>query len=219
MTVLCLTGWQQPADALTSIAPDALHFDYASYTDVGAMFAALPRAPKLAIGWSLGGQLLARAAAEGYCRPQAVLLLGAPFQWLADEHFKEGFPQEMAGGVREDYRREPEAMLKRLNGLVALGDAHEKQITRTLNRGVRLWENGMYWLNELTQFSCRSLDFSAFPRAIIVHGMKDKVIYPVNAEAYAKALPQCELMLWPECAHAPHLHDSDVLRSLIAAHV
>ena len=47
MSLLYLTGWQQPADALSILAPDAQHFDYAAYDNVEDMFAALPKTPRL----------------------------------------------------------------------------------------------------------------------------------------------------------------------------
>jgi pimeloyl-ACP methyl ester carboxylesterase len=218
MSVLCLTGWQQPADALASIAPDALHFDYSTYDSVDAVFAALPRAPRLAVGWSLGGQLLVRAIAMGHIRPQALILLGAPFQWVEDANFS-GVSKAMAGDARANYAAQPQAMLKNLNALVALGDAHEKSILRSLNASLSLWKRGPFWLDELTRTSCRELNFSGFPPTVIIHGAKDKVIYPHNAHAFKELLPQAELQLWPECAHAPQLHDAAAFRELVLHYV
>jgi pimeloyl-[acyl-carrier protein] methyl ester esterase len=219
MTILCLSGWQQPANALSPLMPDAVHFDYSAYDNMRKMLAALPRAPHLAVGWSLGGQLLVRAIAEGYTKPEHLVLLAAPFQWVADAEFTQGIPLGAVEEVRGNYINDPEAMLKNLHALIALGDVKEKQIIRSLNAMLRLWENGMYWLDKLTYASCRRFDFSAFPPTTIVHGLKDKVIHPVNAEAYAEALPQAELQLWPECAHAPHLHDINALSDIVSRHV
>ncbi len=219
MTLLCLTGWQQPPDALAELAPNAVHFDYSAYSNADAMFAALPRTADLAIGWSLGGQLLVRAVAGGYLKPKALLLLGAPFQWVAGEGIAKGIPVEAVAEVRDNYQRDPKAMLKNLNALIALGDRDEKSIVRTLNAVLSVWDNGLYWLDELTKTSCSALNFSAFPPTVIVHGDKDKVIHPVNADAYMAALPKAELMKWPDCAHAPHLHDMHALQTLVSKYV
>jgi len=48
-----MTGWQQRKDALADAIPGALHFEYAGYENVEAMFLALPHAPDVAVGWSL----------------------------------------------------------------------------------------------------------------------------------------------------------------------
>jgi pimeloyl-[acyl-carrier protein] methyl ester esterase len=219
MSDLCLTGWQQPHDALAELVPDALHFNYAGYDNMRNMFAALPREPRLAVGWSLGGQLLARAISDGYVKPKRLILLGAPFQWVADADCPQGFPAAAVEGVRGNYIDKPEMMLKNLNGLVALGDVHERRIIKQLNRTLQVWPNGMYWLDKLTNASCRKFDFSVFPPTIIIHGMQDKVIHPWNAKAFAEAMPKAELLLWPECAHAPQLHDLPALQEIVKRHV
>lgn len=218
MSVLCLTGWQQPADALANIAPDATHFDYAAYDNAEAMFAALPKAPGLAIGWSLGGQVLVRAVAGGHIKPGHLVLLGAAFQWIADADFTLGVPREVADEVRENYRRDARAMLGGFHALIALGDTHEKDIARGLDTTVRVWKNGAFWLEELARTSCRTLDFGNFPPTTIVHGLKDKVITAMSATAYARRIAQSQLHVWPLCAHAPHLHDPQTLRHLVTAY-
>jgi len=219
MTVLCLTGWQQPANALANIVPDAVHFDYGAYDNVKNMFEALPKAPRLAIGWSLGGQLLVRAIAGGHIKPASLMLLGVPFQWVADAQFTEGVPAEAVSDIKANYARDPQAMLKNFNALIALNDKHEKQILRVLNKSVRVWPNGMYWRDELARTSCVAFNFSDFPPTTIIHGTEDKVIRPINAKAFAERLPQAELLLWPHCAHAPHLHDAPALTQIVNRYV
>ncbi len=218
-SVLCMTGWQQPADSLSDIAPDAVHFDYAAYDNVETMFAALPRAPRVAVGWSLGGQLLVRAIAGGHIWPGALILLGAPFQWVADAHFTHGVPQVVADEVQYNYARDPESMLAGFHTLIAHGDTQEKSIIRALNKIRQVWKNGAFWLGELAQASCCDLNFSVFPRTVLVHGLSDKVIPPANAKMYAERLPASELMEWLGCAHAPHLHNPQSLRERIRTYV
>ena len=150
MNILCLTGWQQETDALFKIAPDALHFDYGAYKrPAGAKcFKALPATPDLAIGWSLGGQLLVRAIAGGYIKPGKLLLLGAPFQSVADAHFPEGMSEADFRAIKNSYRKNPQAMLVQFQSLVGVGVIP------------KLWEHGFFWLEELGNSGCHSLDFS-----------------------------------------------------------
>jgi len=220
MSTLCLTGWQQPADALSAIAPDdAEHFDYSAYNNADAMFKALPPTPQLAIGWSLGGQLLMRAISGGHVKPKMLILLAVPYQWVASSKFPGGFPKATVNEVRKKYRNDPVLMLKSLNALIALGDLRERQITRTLNDGLAIWPNGAFWLEELISGSCDPLDFSAFPPALIIHGLNDKVIRIANAQAISARMPQAESLLWPRCAHAPHLHDAEALLDIVSEYV
>jgi pimeloyl-ACP methyl ester carboxylesterase len=219
MSILCMTGWQQPADSLANIAPGATHFDYGDYDNTDEMFGALPKSLRIAIGWSLGGQLLVRAIAAGHVKPERLLLLGAPFQWVADAHFTHGVPQAVAGDVEKNYRTGAKAMLAGFHTLIALGDTHEKQIISTLDATTQVWENGAFWLGELARASCFELDFSGFPPTTIVHGLKDKVITAMSATAFARRIAGSELHIWPLSAHAPHLHDPDILRQMVSAYV
>jgi pimeloyl-ACP methyl ester carboxylesterase len=138
---------------------------------------------------------------------------------VADAHFAHGVPQAVADEVSENYSRGANAMLGGFHTLIALGDAHEKDIVRALDATLRVWKRGAFWLHELARASCRTLDFSGFPPTTIVHGLKDKVITPASAVAYARSIAQSELHVWPLCAHAPHLHDPQTLSDLVSAYV
>jgi pimeloyl-[acyl-carrier protein] methyl ester esterase len=220
LNVLCLTGWQQRKDELAAITPpDTVHFDYAAYDNAEAMFAALPRKPKVAIGWSLGGQLLVRAVAGGHIQPELLLLLSAPFQCVADAEFPRGMPAPGLKEFRDNYRKHPQETVTQFNALIGLGDSRTARVIRALNKQPEIWNNGLFWLNELAKSSCYSINFSAFPETIIVHGENDKVIDVASANAFAKQLPRAKCILWAQCGHAPHLHNPDSLRTLLSTYV
>jgi pimeloyl-ACP methyl ester carboxylesterase len=220
MTTLCLTGWQQPADALSVIAPDkTIHFNYAAYSDVNAAIKAMSPTPRLAIGWSLGGQVLARAVAGGHVRPQTLILLGASYQFLADTAFTHGMQKADFASVVNSYTQDPIEMLKGFHMFVGAGDKHSTRIARALNQPITVWKHGLFWLEELGRFSCNTLDFSSFPATIIIHGINDKVVSPAQAEMFAKHIPSSQLTLLEDCAHAPHLHDTAALKTLVDRYV
>lgn len=220
MKVLCLTGWQQPADALSVIAPeDTIHFKYDVYVDVNTAINTMPLTPDTAIGWSLGGQLLVRAVASGHVRPKKIILLGAAFQFLNSDNYQNGIPTADFTNVVQGYKNKPEDMLRGFHVMVGSGDSQSVRITRTLNTSLVLWKNGLFWLEELGRFSCTSLNFSNFPETIIVHGKNDKVTSPKQAEDFKHLIPHAQLRLLDDCAHAPHLHDSQSLKQLIFSHV
>lgn len=220
MSTLCLTGWQQPTDALAAIAPaEAIHFNYDAYTDIPSLLSALPTAPELAIGWSLGAQVLVRAVAGGYVRPRRLVLLSASYQFCSDELFPSGpSPQEYAV-VAQQYHNAPALMLRGFRGLIASGDTQEKTILRTLNAACPLWQHGLFWLEELGRYSCAPLDMSNMPPTLLLHGKNDKVASPAQSEMLASRIPSSQLVIWDDCAHAPHLHNASALRELIQRHV
>ncbi len=220
MTTLCLTGWQQPADALSCIAPDtATHIDYSHHNNVEALLTTLPRSPRVAIGWSLGGQILVRAVAGGYVRPQTVILLGASFQFLSDANFTQGMPASEYPSIIAGYANAPTEMLTGFNALVGAGDQHSASIARTLNQNIIVWPQGKFWLEELGRFSCSTLNFADFPRTIIIHGLNDKVASVGQAKAFATHIASSELQLLENCAHAPHMHDTAALKALVERYV
>ena len=197
MTILCLTGWQQKPDALTQIAPDAIHLEYDLYKNTKELFANLPKNIDTAIGWSLGGQLLVRAVAGGYIAPQKLILLAAPFELgMSEGEFRE---------FRNNYIKYPKETVYQFNSLVGLGSPKSPRIICTLNEEMKLWNNGLFWLDELGSFSCNSLDFYNFPATKIIHGECDKVINVANAHKFMEKLPNAKLVLIPNCGHTPHL--------------
>ncbi len=212
MSILCLTGWQQEPDALAGIAPHAAHFSYAAYADCAEMFSALPQAADLAIGWSLGGQLLVRAVAGGYIRPKKLLLLAAPFQCVSDGYFSYGTPAEDFLQVREGYVENQSAMMAQFQALVGFGDT---KIIRALSQNAEIWPNGLYWLDELGNHTCRKLDFANFPETVIVHGTGDKVIHPENASKFIEYIDHSKIFLLPGLSHALPLQAPDVIRNII----
>lgn len=219
MNIVCLTGWQQKRDALANIAPDAMHFDYASYGNVRDMYVDLPHEVDLAIGWSLGGQVLVRAVATGRIKTKRVLLLATAYQFLTDEYFPHGMALNDFNKIKNDYASNPEKMLAQFQALLAVGDKHQTLIARTLSENNGIWQNGQYWLNELSHATFANLKIADFPETMIVHGKNDKIISFHNAERLAEHLPKSRLYSLDECGHAPHMHASDYLINLINSYV
>jgi pimeloyl-ACP methyl ester carboxylesterase len=182
------------------------------------MFNVLPDAPDLAIGWSLGGQLLVKAIALGHTRPKKLVLLGAPFQCISDDQFAHGISPTDFQSVRNNYRRNPEAMLAEFQVLIAAADKNQKQIAKVLSRTITRWPNGLFWLDTLGKTTCHNLDFSAFPETLIIHGQNDRVIHPASAEEFSRHLPAAKLFLLPDSGHALHLCNTDYLIQLIEKH-
>lgn len=210
--MLCLTGWQQKSDALAVIVPNALHFNYAAYDNADAMFRALPQEAELAVGWSLGGQLLVRAIAGGFLKAEKLILLSVPFQCVADEYFSHAMSAADFKNIRASYAGDPCMMVAQFQAIAGFGD---KKVIRELSHGITIWDNGLFWLEELGRITCRWFDFSLLPETVIVHGTGDKVIDAAQAKEFAARIASTQCVLLPEMSHALHLQAPEQLRELV----
>jgi pimeloyl-ACP methyl ester carboxylesterase len=216
MNILTLSGWGQPADALKEVAPNAKHMAYGQYQSVDGFFTSLTGADVL-IGWSLGGQLAVRAVAEKVCSPKLLVLLAAPYQFVASPEFFGAMPPELFREFCDNYYADPYGTMHRFCGIIAKGDTQEREITQALRADLighdaAQWK---HWLEELGRFSCRTIDFSHFPMTVLVQGDQDAVVRPLHAEAFEKSMSNAELFLLKGCGHAPHIHDSEMVKNII----
>lgn len=219
MSTLALSGWGQPADALAPVCPaDTVFFDYAAHPSVDACMAELGKCrADVAVGWSLGGQVLVRAVAAGIFKPKRLVLIAAPFQCAADAFFPLATPPAMLAASRAGFIANADAMLKQFSMFLALGDVKQQEVVRQLlgHAAPVAGENWLFWFDELVRFSCRSLDFSQFPPTDIIHGREDAVIRMAQGEAFQKAIPHAQMHVMAGCGHVPHWHDASFVRRVI----
>lgn len=223
MRILTLSGWGQPHDALAAIAPDATHVDYAQYPAIEealAHIAEVAQGHDAVIGWSLGGQLAARAIGIGMSRPRKLTLIATPFKLVHD-----GKNGSMGRGThekfRDNYAANPDRTLRKAYELIAHGDSRAAEVRGYLSRHDRqsvLSNDWLSWFDRLKDLSAENLDFSLFPPTLLVHGENDAVAGAAQAERFAAALPKATLALWKGCGHAPHWHDPAALAALIKEH-
>lgn len=220
MTMLTLSGWAQPADALNAaLGLDAATFDYSDYPSPEASFAGLkPFADsEHVIGWSTGGYLAVRAIAAGVLRPQKLTLIAAPYQFVSSDDFKHGMDPITYQQFYESYAKDPFRTRQRFHALTAKGDAESKRIASALTHhsdvdNISRW---LPWLEALNGSSLRSVNMANIPATRIIHGANDHVVSFAQGQALHTALPNATLERWEETGHAPHLRDKErVLRNL-----
>ncbi len=222
--ILTLSGWGQPHDALALIAPDATHFDYSHFANVDDALAAIAEEAKnhdAVIGWSLGGQLATRAIAAGLMRPEKLVLIGVPFQFVKNETLALGMPQDQFQKFRDNYAKNPMRTIHKSWELVAMGDKNLDTVKANLekfDKEAMLTKNWLHWLDNLNGFSCSSLDFSGFPHTLLLHGQRDAVVSHKQAEEFVKNIPQAKHILLEDAGHAPHWHDASRIRQHIQEH-
>jgi pimeloyl-[acyl-carrier protein] methyl ester esterase len=224
MSMLALSGWGQPHDALAAIAPGADHFEYASYENPAAALEALTHAAQgkdTIIGWSLGGQLAVRAIATGLIAPKRLVLIAAPFQFVASNEVPLGMKPDLHARFYENYTANPERTLKKAWELIVKDDRNEAEVRGYLSKqdsGAVLMQNWKAWLDVLEDFSCAGLDMSNFPPTLLLHGNKDVVISIEQSYHFKQTIAHARLVEFPDCGHAPHWHATDKVSELIHEH-
>ncbi len=208
MRTVTLSGWGQPHDALKEAAEGATHLDYAHAANVDEVFRMLAaQEPERVIGWSLGGQLAVRAIAAGAIAPKELVLIATPFQFKGSAEFEQNFAKN------------PARTLLKAWSLIHYEDTRSVYIADTLrafDKDAVLKKDWLRWLRILMDFSCEGLDFSRFPKTILLHGDKDKVVDVAQSGLFLKQILHAKRMIWEGCGHAPHFHDATKLRTQIA---
>jgi len=225
MKTLALSGWGQPHDALSHIAPDAHHLDYAhskSVEEALALIAEAGQGVQRIIGWSLGGQLAVRAIAAKLIAPKQLVLIAVPFQFVADSPGSIGMKRDLYDKFLGNYARAPERTLSKAWELIVKGDAREEKVrglAHAADKQAVMQRNWLRWLELLDGFSCAGLAFSHFPPTFLVQGAQDAVVGAQQMEYFAGAIPGATSLLLEDCGHAPHWHAPQMLKERIEAHV
>ncbi len=215
MLIWCFSGWGQPTDGLHGLFPEARHIAYSEHTPETWRDALPPETPDLILGWSLGGQMAVRAVLEMGVLPRALVLLGAPWRFVAAPEWPHGMGRATYELFRQNYATQPERTARRFAHLIAQGDAHAIRIANEQEAHFPVMADKtrwLPWLDALGAWAPEAVD--ALPPTLIVHGMRDGIVSAVQATQWEKNVMQSELHLWEECGHAPHLHDAERLRDL-----
>lgn len=221
MRIMTLSGWGQPHDALSAIAPEATHIDYSNQQTVESALALVAdhaQSHDMVIGWSLGGQLAVRAIAQGLMHPKRLILIATPFQFVKTEKLPIGLPRDVHDQFRKNFIADSVRTLQRAWELIAKDDMHHRKIRAFMGlqdqeRLLRM--DWLRWLDMLDGFSCSDLDFKHFPPTLLIHGNSDAVVWAEQAQYFVQAIPEAVLALWKDCGHAPHWHDTERLQLLI----
>jgi len=118
-------------------------------------------------GWSLGGQLLARAVAGGYISPKKLVLLAAPFQFIADADFNSGVTKAEFEVTRVNYIHNAKQMLSQFQPYMGYGDRNQQYVIRKLGQAGRDLEKWTVpgWMSWERQVAV-SLTSGGFPETV-----------------------------------------------------
>lgn len=223
MLTIALTGWGQLPDALKTVAPQARHVDYARHglPEALALIGQEGTGCELAVGWSLGGQLLVRAIAQGLLAPKKLVLLAVPFQFVARAEGEMGMKPDTFALFRANCARDQPRCLRKAWELLCVGDEKANDVREHLawqDAGAANGYDWLGWLDILEEKSCDGLDFSAVPPTLVLHGEGDAVVDARQAAQWHDTLPECGYIPIRGCGHAPHWHDAAAVRGWIESH-
>ncbi len=221
-TILTFSGWTQPADALSAIAPGADHVDYADAPDIDTLARQLAGAPyDVVIGWSLGGIIARELLASGALRARALVSLAAPYQFVRDARVAHAMPAATFHQFYHNYRDDTRRTVSRFHGLVAKGDREPKRVLQALTHHPRVAEveRWLPWMDFLQRHSAENRDYSQLPPSLIVHGSEDAIVPAAQSHLLREVLPQARHRLWEGASHALHLHNPARLQREIGAFV
>ena len=223
-SILTLSGWAQPADALNhALNLDSTAFDYSDYPNAALAIEALrahAHTPHI-IAWSLGGQLAVRAIAAGALHPSHVTLIASPYQFVSDDAFSGGMDPLTFTQFRASYARDAARTKERFKALVAKGDSKFREVAQQLQHHPMVEDTNRWlpWLDALGQYSQRTVPPIANNIALqVIHGTEDAITPIAQAEAWQTHHPHIRVHRVVGAGHAPHLHDAQSLRSLIMHH-
>ncbi len=221
MKILTLSGWGQPQDALATLFPHSTHVEYAKHATLDAALDEITRAAQdydLVVGWSLGGQLAAHAVAKKRIAPKALVLIGAPFQFVETPPLAIGMKRDTFQKFRENYAANPARTLSKGWELIAYNDSRAEEVQQALaqfNKETVQRIDWLRWLNLLDGFTSHGLPFDHFPPSLILHGTEDAVVAYEQSQHFAKHIPGARLETFAGCGHAPHWHDPKRVQKLI----
>ena len=221
LRILALSGWGQPHDALSDLAPNARHVDYARHSSAHAALLDIKAhnpEPDILLGWSLGGQLAVRSVADGLIRPRKLVLIATPFQFVKNPKLPLGMPRDVFDTFRDNYSNAPERTLRKAWELIALDDTQAGTVRSHLSKQDKqtvLAKDWLQWLNILETFSCDGLHMADFPPTTLIHGEADLVVHHEQVLGFCERIPHAKLWSLAGCGHAPHWHDADLVKQVM----
>jgi pimeloyl-ACP methyl ester carboxylesterase len=218
MKILTVSGWCQVPDALNCALPSGAKFQnfaYSSLPDLRATTVELEGINcDIAVGWSLGGKILANAISQKIISPRLLVLLGTPFQYIPTGGIQNVIRRSNFQTFEQAFSTSPDEALSHFLDAIVAGDSSAALIRQRLVLDRANDHHWSRWLAHM-KFGCENFDFAEFPMTLIVHGQNDCIINLEQPRLFASAIEKSSVEILPSCGHAPHLHDPDMVRMLV----
>jgi len=163
-------------------------------------------------GWSLGGQVLLRAIADGCIKTKALLLIATPYAFI--DPFFTAASKKACKSFANAYRYDPERILRSFFHRMISGDAQAKRLAPLMMQNISCSRYDYHWITrELFPFNARILRIPReyTPHIIhIIHGRNDKIVSYKQATTWKNIFPHGKITYIPRCGHAPHLSHPEI---------
>lgn len=226
VSILCLSGWAQKHNSLETIfnyPRFSSHeyrlnsLDYSAFNSLDSLFDGFIKYQncRIAIGWSMGGQLLLRSIASQIIKPKILILIAPPFQMLKDQRINSGMPKELYRKVQLALQQNSAFFLRDFLALIAKNDRNASEIIKDLAVSEDNFSNLKYWYEVLCDFSCFELDFNNIPPTLYFHGQGDAVVHISQKNYFASKIKNFKEIIFDKCGHAPHISHLQEIRQAI----
>ncbi len=213
--ITILSGFGQEPKALQNVFSnkDVIALDYLQTKNFEDLLTRDLKAydNEVVIGWSLGGQVAVRLIEKQILKPKLLILIATPFQFVQDDKNQVGMPRELFEQFQNVLDENPEQALEYLANLTALNDKNPEDVLKNMINTENT-DNLYFWLKELKNFNCFSVDFTNFSKTIYICGSGDMVVDHLQYKLFLKQIKDFELQIMFTCGHAPHFsHKSEFL--------
>ncbi len=230
--ILSFCGWGQSSQSLNPLflkfflTHQIVNFDYTKFSNIAECFSAVQNLikleetfnPEVIVGWSLGGQIACRLVVKGILKPKLLILISTPFQFVKSRLISVAMPKKSFDTFRQNFENNFSKTLEKFSLLMMLNDKRAKELARNLNITQENYQNLVFWLDELSRFSCYDLDFTKFPidtKTLILQGEDDLVVHQSQALIFANKINNSRLEILPQCGHCPHITNFTQLENII----
>ncbi|MFF2533080.1 alpha/beta fold hydrolase [Brevibacillus sp. NPDC058079] len=217
--MLWLTGWGMPEcswEAVRSQFPSYRHIipTYSDVTDslqfyerVEEEVRSLSTQELIVVGWSLGGMLAIRLAAQ--YPVSGLVLIGTTARFTSEQHgWHPVVLQRMKRQLSVARERVMDAFVEQM-----LTPGERQQIGLHVGVDSQMWSTAalIAGLTYLEEEDCRPFLSSLTSPTLVIHGTEDAICSLAAGEELASSLAGANFVQIPDCGHAPHVFVPEVV--------
>lgn len=202
--ISALSGWAQNSDFLSfknsDISNKIHYFDY-SILNIKETFDQLQEFnPEIAIGWSLGGQIIIDAIIAGKIQPKFLILLATPFQFINAKSYDFGIDNNIYLSFSESLKLNPSKILRKFHLMMLQGDNRFNLLKNKFLYDDN-FKNLQYWLDYLANFSGFEKNFDNFCQTELIYGKNDMIVNYNQANLFQKKISNSHIKIIENYSH------------------
>lgn len=168
------------------------------------------------IGWSFGGQVAMRLAADKLLPIERLAIVASTPKFCQSSDWHYGLPEVQVRAMERQFRRDSVSTLAEFTSLMFVGEKNAQLSSAVVHKQTILPDAGAgaKSLATLRETDIRDLLSKINIPTLVHHGKADMII-PVSAGEYlAGQIAGAELFVWDEVGHAPFLSSPEDSQTL-----